>query len=72
MSARLGARGWGLAGRFLAAWLVVGGWWLAPAAVPSPESYLGQRMGSDHLVLDWDKVVSYFQTIKANSDRIRV
>ena len=29
-------------------------------------------MGSDHLVLDWDKVVSYFQTIKANSDRIRV
>src|ERR1039457_6563868 len=29
-------------------------------------------MGSDHLVLGWDKVVSYFQTIKANSDRIRV
>jgi hypothetical protein len=60
-----------------ASWLVVGGWWLvsgwlAPAAVPSPESYFGQRMGADHLVLDWDKVVSYFQTIKANSDRIRV
>jgi len=45
---------------------------LAYAAVPSPESYFGQRMGSDHLVLDWDKVVSYFWTIKANSDRIRV
>jgi hypothetical protein len=29
-------------------------------------------MGADHLVLDWDKVVSYFQTIQANSDRIRV
>jgi hypothetical protein len=29
-------------------------------------------MGSDHLVLDWDKVVSYFQTIQSTSDRIRV
>src|SRR5580658_5405255 len=45
---------------------------LAQAAVPSPESYFGQRMGADHLVLDWDEVVSYFQTVKANSDRIRV
>jgi hypothetical protein len=45
---------------------------LAQAAVPSPESYFGQRMGADHFVLDWDKVVSYFETIKASSDRIRV
>jgi zinc carboxypeptidase len=45
---------------------------LAQAAVPSPEAYFGHRMGSDHFVLDWDKVVSYFQTIQANSDRIRV
>ena len=62
--------------RALIAVLCAGCW--APAsgafagAIPSPESYFGQRMGSDHLVLDWDKVVSYFQTIKANSDRIRV
>jgi len=60
-----------------ASWLVAGGWclasgWLALAAVPSPQSYFGQRMGADRLVLDWDKVVSYFQTIKANSDRVRV
>jgi hypothetical protein len=61
-----------------ASWLVVGGWWLASgccvaqAAVPTPESFFGQRMGSDHLVLDWDKVVSYFQAIEANSERIRV
>jgi hypothetical protein len=45
---------------------------LAQTAVPSPESYFGQRMGSDHLVLDWDKVVSYFQAIEGNSARIRV
>ena len=42
------------------------------ARVPSPESFFGQRMGSDHLVLDWDKVVAYFRAIEANSDRIRV
>ena len=60
-----------------ASWLVVGGWWLvsgwlAFAAVPSPESHFGQTMGADHLVLDWDRVVSYFQALEKNSDRIRV
>jgi hypothetical protein len=45
---------------------------LAQSTVPSPESYFGQRMGSDHLVLDWAKVVSYFQALEAHSDRIRV
>ena len=42
------------------------------AAVPSPESYFGQRMGSDHMVLDWEKVVGYFRTLQSSSDRIRV
>jgi len=42
------------------------------AAVPSPESHFGQRMGADHLVLDWDRVVSYFQALEKSSDRIRV
>ena len=62
--------------RPLTAVLGAGCWVLASGAfagtVPSPESYFGQRMGSDRLVLDWDKVVSYFQTIKTDSDRIRV
>jgi hypothetical protein len=44
----------------------------ATAAVPSPESYFGQRMGTDHLVLDWDRVVAYFQALAGQSDRIRV
>jgi hypothetical protein len=44
----------------------------ALAAVPSPESFFGQRMGSDHLVLDWAKVVSYFQALAANSAQIRM
>ena len=65
----LGARGWGLGFCFL---LFCPAFSALVGAPPSPESYFGQRMGADHLVLDWDKVVSYFQTIKANSDRIRV
>ena len=56
--------------------LGAGCWLLASGAfagtVPSPDSYFGQRMGADHFVLDWDKVVSYFQAMQANSDRIRV
>ena len=42
------------------------------AAVPSPQSFFGARMGSDHLVLDWDQVVSYFRALQASSGRIRV
>ena len=42
------------------------------AAVPTPESYFGYTMGADRKLLDWSKVVSYFQLLKDNSDRIRV
>lgn len=42
------------------------------AAVPSPRSHFGHEMGADRTVLDWDKVVSYFQALAQNSDRIHV
>ena len=45
---------------------------LAAAAVPSPESHFGHPMGADRTVLDWDRVVSYFQALERSSDRIRV
>ena len=45
---------------------------LAAAAVPSPESHFGHKMGADRTVLDWDRVVSYFQALERSSDRIRV
>ena len=45
---------------------------VAWAAPPSPESYFGQRMGADHLVLDWSQVVSYFRALERESDRIKV
>ncbi len=46
---------------------------LAPAgaAVPTPESHFGHRMGEDRKLVDWDKVVSYFQALEKSSDRLR-
>jgi hypothetical protein len=46
--------------------------WAAWAAVPTPESHFGHKIGADRKVLDWDKVVSYFQALERNSDRILV
>lgn len=45
---------------------------LCSAAVPTPESHFGHRMGADRKLLDWDKVVSYFQRLEKSSNRIRV
>ncbi len=45
---------------------------LCSAAVPTPESHFGHRMGADRKLLDWEKVVSYFQSLEKSSDRIRV
>src|ERR1043166_6211597 len=42
------------------------------AAVPTPESFFGHPIGADRTVMDWDKVVSYFQALAKGSDRIRV
>ncbi len=44
----------------------------ACAAVPSPQTHFGHPIGADRRVLDWDKVVSYFQLLQGASDRIRV
>src|SRR6266550_2751213 len=42
------------------------------AAVPTPASHFGHEIGADRTVLDWDRVVSYFQTLEKSSPRIRV
>jgi hypothetical protein len=54
---------------FLAVLLAVA---LAAAAVPTPESHFGFKIGTDRTVLDWSKVVSYFQALEKSSDRLRV
>jgi len=42
------------------------------AQIPTPESHFGHRIGVDRELLDWDKVVSYFQALAKTSDKIRV
>jgi len=42
------------------------------AQVPTPESHFGHPIGVDRELLDWDKVVSYFQALAKTSDKIRV
>ncbi len=42
------------------------------AAVPTPESHFGHRMGDDYKLLDWSKVVSYFAALEKSSPKIRV
>ena len=39
---------------------------------PRPNLISVIAMGADRKLLDWSKVVSYFQLLKDNSDRIRV
>jgi hypothetical protein len=42
------------------------------AAVPAPENHFGQRMGADGFVLDWDRVVAYFQALERGSGSVQV
>ena len=42
------------------------------AQPPTPESHFGHRIGVDRELLDWDKVVSYFQALGKTSDKVRV
>ena len=44
----------------------------AQAAVPTPESHFGHPIGVDRQLLDWDKVVGYFNALAKSSDRIAV
>jgi hypothetical protein len=43
--------------------------WAQP---PTPESHFGHAIGVDRELLDWDKVVSYYQSLAKTSDKIRV
>ncbi len=41
------------------------------AAVPTPEAYFGFKIGADRKLARWDKMVSYFQAVSAQSDRVK-
>ena len=42
------------------------------AAVPRPEAHFGHPIGIDRELLDWDKVVSYFNALAQSSPMVRV
>ena len=41
------------------------------AAVPTPEEYFGFKIGTDKKLARWDKMVSYFQAISSQTDRVK-
>jgi hypothetical protein len=45
---------------------------LLGAAVPSPESHFGHKMGEDRKLIGWSKTVSYFEALDRASDGIIV
>ncbi len=45
---------------------------LAVAAVPKPEEHFGFPMGADRKLVSWDGVVSYFEALDRESDRVRL
>ncbi|HYM22432.1 MAG TPA: M14 metallopeptidase family protein [Vicinamibacterales bacterium] len=45
---------------------------VTPAAgVPTPEQFLGFKVGADNKLVRWDKIVEYMKLVAANSDRVR-
>lgn len=42
------------------------------SAIPSPEQFLGFRVGADKKLARWDKIVDYMNLVAKNSDRVRV
>src|ERR1700733_13552549 len=40
--------------------------------IPLPQSHFGHPIGVDRELLDWEKVVTYFQALAKTSDKIRV
>ena len=55
--------------RVAAALLLLPALWAAP---PVPESHFGHPIGQDRSTLEWASVVSYFQKLDAESDRVLV
>jgi hypothetical protein len=41
-------------------------------AVPTPETFLGFRVGTDNKLARWDKIVGYMQQVAAGSPRVKV
>src|SRR5262245_45314311 len=57
-----------------AAALVVMTTLIATAGGPlqTPEQFFGHRIGADHKLARWDKIVDYMKQVAAGSDRVRL
>jgi hypothetical protein len=44
----------------------------AAAEIPSPEAFLGHRVGEDRRLAPWPKVVEYLRSVDAASDRVSI
>lgn len=42
------------------------------AQIPSPQQFLGYRVGADRKLADWQQMVGYFQKLDEASDRVKV
>lgn len=54
------------------AFLLLLTWTASAQTIPTPASHFGHPIGVDRELLDWDKVVSYFQALAASSNKIVV
>ncbi len=52
--------------------LTVGVCAAAAGTVPSPEEFLGHRIGEDRYLAPWPKVVAYLERVAAASDRVTI
>ena len=43
----------------------------AAGPLPSPEQFLGHKVGADNKLVRWDKIVEYMKLAAASSDRVR-
>lgn len=44
----------------------------SPAVLPSPKAVLGQEIGADYFLADYDDAIRYFQALDLASDRLRL
>jgi Zinc carboxypeptidase len=60
--------------------VIVSGSWLgtgaaqpaAQAPFPSPEQFFGHRMGADRKLANWDKLLSYYQTLAKSAPNLKL
>ena len=45
---------------------------VAAGAIPTPEQFIGFRVGADNKLARWDKILDYMKTVAAGSDRVRL